>query len=157
ADRHVRDELHADGRVLVRVRDGRAVVAGVTEAVEVGVLLILVRDGRAVVAGVAQRILVGVRLARVRDRGAVVAGVPDTVTVAVLLLRVGDRRAIVRRVGYAVPVGILDAESRMIGEIGAAEPAGRQPQRQIGAGDPVGIERHVHRRPVGRRAGRADL
>src|SRR6266566_2322726 len=86
---------------LVRVVDGRAVVAGVAQAVVVGVLLAGVGDGRAVVVTVADAVVIGIRARR-----AGVAYVADAVEVAVELIGVGDGRAVVAGVTHAVAVAV---------------------------------------------------
>ena len=86
-----------------RVRSG---VAGVSNAVPLGVPLIGVRDCGAVVARVAHAVTIGVGLVVVPDGRAIVAGVTDAVAVRVQLVRVGEGRAVVGRVRHAVVVKV---------------------------------------------------
>jgi len=91
---------------LIRVRDRRAVVAGVSDAVAIAIDLVRVRDRRAVVAEIAVAVAVAVGLIRVRHRGAVVASVSDAVAVRIRLLRIRRRRAVVVAVDDAVAIGV---------------------------------------------------
>src|SRR5262249_49435463 len=123
--------------VVIGVGDGVVVVvrvAGIAQAVTVGVGLIGVVDAGAVVggvedavavlvvvAGITLAIAVGVALVGVGDRGAVVAGIAHAIAVAVSLVAVGDEGAAVVAAGPAVAVGIVGVGERLA-VVGVAHP-----------------------------------
>src|SRR5262249_25760123 len=74
-----------------------------------------------VVAGIAQAVTVGVALVGVGNLGAVVAGIADAITVGVGLVAVGDEGAVVEAVGLAVTVGVVGVRQRLA-VVGVAHP-----------------------------------
>src|SRR5262249_21572657 len=139
---HTRDgqrigRVGVTGAVVLSIGDAVVVVvgvAGITEAVMVGVELVGVGNGGAVVLGVGDAVAVdvviagtplavavGVPLVGVGNGGAVVAGIAHAVTVAVGLVAVGDEGAVVVAVGLSVAVGIVGV-GEGLAVVGVAHP-----------------------------------
>jgi len=98
--------------VVLPIADLRAsnptniLVAGVTNAVTIGVYLVLVGHGGAVVASIPHTVTVLVVLVDVLDFEAVVAGVTPAVAVRIPLLEIGCMHAVITCIHNPVPVGI---------------------------------------------------
>ncbi len=116
--------------------DPRGVVAGVAQAIAVGVGLVADAFGldlsgsvclaRAVVELVHEGVLVGVELSRVENAGRVVLAVRDPIAVAVLCILLGSRlgvlRAEVALVAHAVVVAVLLVGVGVLGAVVARVP-----------------------------------
>ena len=125
----------AVGVLLAGIWHRRAVVASVAYAIAVTISLVWVCHGRTVVAGITDTVRISIRLIGVGNRDAVIAGIASSITVGILLAWIENIRAVIDVIGNSVGIEIGDKDISGSGVVAGGEVVHPCPDNRSGAVD----------------------